>query len=69
MTQIDQLAARGSHQRQVLNLAHRYCGDRQISEDLTQDIFLKVYLNAGNLEESGYVFEGEVTEEDMTFKG
>lgn len=28
-----------------------------------------VYLNAGNLKESGYVFEGEVTEEDMTFKG
>jgi len=34
------------HQRQVLNLAYRYCGDRQISEDLTQEIFLKVYLNA-----------------------
>jgi len=28
-----------------------------------------VYLNAGNLEESGYVFEGEVTDQDMTFKG
>ena len=28
-----------------------------------------VYLNAGNLKESGYVFEGEVTEKDMTFKG
>lgn len=27
-----------------------------------------VYLNAGNLEESGYVFEGEVTEADMTLK-
>ena len=28
-----------------------------------------VYLNAGNLKESGYVFEGEVTDKDMTFKG
>ena len=28
-----------------------------------------VYLQAGNLKESGYVFEGEVTEKDMTFKG
>ncbi len=28
-----------------------------------------VYLNAGNLKESGYVFEGEVTEKDKTFKG
>jgi len=28
-----------------------------------------VYLNAGNLEESGYVFEGEVTEKDMMLKG
>jgi len=28
-----------------------------------------VYLNAGNLKESGYVFEGEVSEADMTFKG
>jgi quercetin dioxygenase-like cupin family protein len=28
-----------------------------------------VYLHAGNLKESGYVFEGEVTEKDRTFKG
>ena len=28
-----------------------------------------VYLNAGNLKESGYVFEGEVTEKDRTLKG
>jgi quercetin dioxygenase-like cupin family protein len=28
-----------------------------------------VYLNAGNLKESGYVFEGEVIEKDRTFKG
>jgi quercetin dioxygenase-like cupin family protein len=27
-----------------------------------------VYLNAGNLKESGYVFEGEVTEVDKTIK-
>ena len=27
-----------------------------------------VYLNAGNLQESGYVFKGEVTEKDMTVK-
>jgi len=27
-----------------------------------------VYLSAGSLKESGYVFEGEVTEKDMTFK-
>jgi hypothetical protein len=25
-------------------------------------------LNAGDLKESGYVFEGEVTEKDMTVK-
>ena len=34
------------HQRPMLNLAFRYCGDRHLSEDLTQDIFLKVYINA-----------------------
>jgi quercetin dioxygenase-like cupin family protein len=28
-----------------------------------------VYLNAGNLKESGYVFKGEVTEKDRTLKG
>jgi len=28
-----------------------------------------VYLNAGNLKESGYVFRGEVTEKDKTLKG
>jgi quercetin dioxygenase-like cupin family protein len=28
-----------------------------------------VYLHAGNLKESGYVFEGEVTEKDKTLKG
>ena len=27
-----------------------------------------VYLNAGNLKESGYVFEGDVTDKDKTFK-
>jgi quercetin dioxygenase-like cupin family protein len=27
-----------------------------------------VYLNAGNLKESGYVFEGQVTDKDMTIK-
>ncbi len=28
-----------------------------------------VYLQAGNLMGSGYMFEGEITEKDMTFKG
>ena len=28
-----------------------------------------VYLHAGNLKESGYVFQGEVTEKDKTLKG
>lgn len=28
-----------------------------------------VYLSAGDLEASGYVFEGEVTDDDMNFKG
>lgn len=35
------------YERQILNLAYRYCGDAQESRDLAQEIFLKVYLNAG----------------------
>jgi len=35
------------YERQILNLAYRYCGDAQESRDLAQEIFLKVFLNAG----------------------
>lgn len=35
------------YERQILNLAYRYCGDVQESRDLAQEIFLKVFLNAG----------------------
>jgi len=35
------------YEKQILNLAYRYCGDAQASRDLTQEIFLKVYRNAG----------------------
>ena len=41
---------------------------RNLSEAVPIEV-VGVYLNAGNLKESGYVFEGEVTEKDMTFKG
>ncbi|MEW6440326.1 MAG: sigma-70 family RNA polymerase sigma factor [bacterium] len=34
------------YEKQILNLAYRYCGDPQASQDLSQEIFLKVYLNA-----------------------
>lgn len=37
----------GRYERQILNLAYRYCGDVQESRDLAQEIFLKVFLNAG----------------------
>ncbi len=35
------------YQPSLLNLAYRFCGDRHRSEDLVQEIFLKVYLHAG----------------------
>ena len=37
----DELVAR--HQKAVLNIAWRYCGDRTIAEDLAQEIFVKVW--------------------------
>ncbi|MGD9078919.1 MAG: RNA polymerase sigma-70 factor [Desulfobacterales bacterium] len=30
----------------ILNFVYRFLGNRQLSEDLTQDVFLKVYKNA-----------------------
>jgi len=41
---------------------------RNLSETEPIDV-VGVYLSAGNLKESGYIFEGEVTEKDKTFKG
>jgi RNA polymerase sigma-70 factor, ECF subfamily len=35
------------HQRQVLNLILRFLGDRDEAEDLTQEVFLKVWKSAG----------------------
>ena len=35
------------YEKQILNLAYRYCGDAQASQDLVQEIFLKVYRSAG----------------------
>lgn len=37
----DELVAR--HQKAVLNIAWRYCGDRATAEDLAQEIFVKVW--------------------------
>jgi RNA polymerase sigma-70 factor (ECF subfamily) len=37
----DELVER--HQKNVLNLAYRYTGDRTLAEDMAQEIFLKVY--------------------------
>jgi RNA polymerase sigma-70 factor, ECF subfamily len=34
------------HYKRVMNLAYRFVGDKQIAEDLTQDVFIKVYKNA-----------------------
>ena len=37
----DELVSR--HEKAVLNIAWRYCGDRTIAEDLAQEIFVKVW--------------------------
>ncbi len=34
-----------THGRKILNMAHRYTGNHAVAEELTQDIFLKVYQN------------------------
>ncbi len=37
----DELVRR--HQKAVLNVAWRYCGDRALAEDLAQEVFVKVW--------------------------
>ncbi|MFQ5687467.1 MAG: RNA polymerase sigma factor, partial [Candidatus Scalindua sp.] len=32
--------------KRVMNLVYRFVGDKDIAEDLTQDVFIKVYNNA-----------------------
>ena len=34
-----------THARKILNMAYRYTGNNAVAEELTQDIFLKVYQN------------------------
>ncbi len=34
------------HYKRVMNLVYRFVGDKEIAEDLTQDVFIKVYKNA-----------------------
>jgi RNA polymerase sigma-70 factor, ECF subfamily len=34
------------HYKRVMNLVYRFLGDKEIAEDLTQDVFIKVYKNA-----------------------
>lgn len=38
------------HQDKVLNLAHRILDDRQRSEDIAQEVFLKVWRSAGSFQ-------------------
>jgi len=40
----------------VLNLAYRFTGDADISRDLTQDVFLKVYQNLPHFREASQPF-------------
>jgi RNA polymerase sigma-70 factor (ECF subfamily) len=42
----------GRHQKAVLNIAWRYCGDRAIAEDLAQEIFVKVWKAKGSYQPS-----------------
>ena len=46
----DELVAR--HQKAVLNIAWRYCGDRATAEDLAQEIFVKVWRAKGSYQPS-----------------
>ena len=41
-----------AYEQKVLNLAYRMMGNRQDAEDMTQDIFLKVYRSVGNFKEN-----------------
>lgn len=34
------------HYKQVMNLVYRFLGDKEIAEDLTQDVFINVYKTA-----------------------
>ncbi|HZN61360.1 MAG TPA: sigma-70 family RNA polymerase sigma factor [Planctomycetota bacterium] len=42
----DELVRR--HQKAVLNIAWRYCGDRSLADDLAQEIFVKVWRARGS---------------------
>jgi len=46
----DELVVR--HQKAVLNIAWRYCGDRAVAEDLAQEIFVKVWRAKGSYQPS-----------------
>lgn len=37
-----------THTRRVFNMCYRFTGDRHAAEDLTQDVFLKVYRTLGS---------------------
>ena len=34
--------------KRIMNLAYRFMGDKEIAEDLTQDVFIKVYKNGSS---------------------
>ena len=40
------------HQKTVLNIAWRYCGDRALADDLAQEIFVKVWRARGSYQPS-----------------
>jgi RNA polymerase sigma-70 factor, ECF subfamily len=39
-----------THQRRVYGLCYRFTGNAADSEDLTQDVFLKIYMNLGSFD-------------------
>ena len=38
------------HQRKVLNTCYRFVGSREDAEDLTQEVFLEVYIATKNVQ-------------------
>ena len=46
-----------AHHRRVYSLCYRFTGNPQDSEDLTQDVFLKIYGNLGSFESTRGSFQ------------
>jgi RNA polymerase sigma-70 factor, ECF subfamily len=49
------------HTRRVFNLCYRFTGDRYAAEDLTQDVFLKVYRTLGSYSSAQGAFTAWMT--------